>query len=64
MVCLQLDGSSFRVLFRLDLVGFEGESFVILLMACLLGEIEFGVFLVSICCIVRDRFEPWLLGFH
>ena len=41
-----------------------GSRLVILFMACLLGEIEFGVFLVSICCIMCDRFELWLLGFQ
>ena len=48
-VCVSFDlwfctaGSSVGVLFRLYLIGLHG------LKACLVGEIEFGEFLVSIC---------------
>ena len=64
-VCFSFDlwfctaGSSVGVLFRLYLIGLDG------LKACLVGEIEFGEFLVSICCIMfmYDRFEPVYWGF-
>jgi len=64
-VCVSFDlwlctaGSSAGVLFRLYFIGLDR------LKACLVGEIEFGEFLVSICCIMfmYDRFEPVYWGF-